>query len=145
MTPAVPPGLEQIVAALVPGGRVLSVEALAPDTGAGATGNAFLPEEEREDLLKEAKLHFHGAPERLDRERLERELEACRRDGFALDLGEMKPGLNSVAVPVFGADGAPTGYIALVGLLTAEEARAFGPRVVEAGKALSRRLGARVE
>ena len=105
---------------------------------------AFLPEEERENLLKEAKLHFHGAPERLDRDRLERELEACRRDGFALDLGEMKPGLNSVAVPVFGADGAAMGYIALVGLFSAEEARAFGPLVVEAGRALSRRLGARV-
>jgi beta-lactamase class D len=29
-------------------------------------------------------------------------MEECRREGFALDLGEMKPGLNSLAVPVFG-------------------------------------------
>jgi DNA-binding IclR family transcriptional regulator len=106
---------------------------------------AFLPGEERELLLREPKLYFHGTPERLDRERLQRELEECQREGFALDLGEMQPGLNSVAVPVFGPGAAPIGYIALVGLFPSQEARAFGPQVVAAGRELSRQLGARMK
>ena len=106
---------------------------------------AFLPVVERELLLQAPKLHFHGPPEHFDRERLQLEMEQCRREGFALDLGEMQPGLNSVAVPVLGPGEAPIGYIALVGLFSAQEARAFGPQVVEAGKVLSRQLGARID
>jgi DNA-binding IclR family transcriptional regulator len=103
---------------------------------------AFLPEAERELLLQSPKLYFHGPSEKFDRQRLQVEMEQCRREGFALDLGELKPGLNSVAVPVFGPAEAPIGYIALVGLFSPEEARAFGPQVVVAGKVLSRQLGA---
>ncbi|MCM2359993.1 MAG: IclR family transcriptional regulator [Geobacteraceae bacterium] len=106
---------------------------------------AFLPDDERELLLRDNKLYFHGDPENLDRSRLRQELDQCRGDGFALDLGEMKPGLNSVAAPVFGPGETPIGYIALIGLFSAEAARQFGPSVAAAGKALSRQLGARVD
>lgn len=106
---------------------------------------AFLPEAERELLLQGPKLYFHGSPANFDRQRLQLEMEQCRREGFALDLGELRPGLNSVAVPVFGPGAAPLGYIALVGLFSEQEAREFGPQVVVAGKALSRQLGAQIE
>ena len=105
---------------------------------------AFLPEAERELLLQGPKLYFHGRPEKFDRQRLRQEMEQCRRDGYALDLGELNPGINSVAVPVFGPGEAPIGYIALVGLFSAQEAGIFGPQVVAAGQVLSRQLGARV-
>jgi DNA-binding IclR family transcriptional regulator len=106
---------------------------------------AFLPEADREMLLRDPKLYFHGPSGTVDRERLQLELEQCRREGFALDLGEMQPGLNSVAVPVFGPGEAPIGYIALVGLFSEQQARAFGPQAVAAGKELSRQLGARTD
>ena len=104
---------------------------------------AFLPREELDLLLQDDHLHFHGAPDKLDRDRLVLELEACRRDGFAMDLGEMQPGLNSISVPVFDPGAAPIGYIALVGFFPADSVADFGPRVVAAGKALSRQLGAK--
>lgn len=103
---------------------------------------AFLPEAERELLFQGSGVYFHGPAKNFDRERLQREMEECRREGFALDMGEMKPGLNSLAVPVFGPGAALIGYIAMVGFFSEQEARAFGPQVVAAGKALSRQLGA---
>jgi len=106
---------------------------------------AFLPEAERELLLQEPTVYFHGPARNFDRKRLQSEMEECRREGFALDLGEMKPGLNSLAVPVFGPGAAPIGYIAMVGLFSEQEARAFGPQVVASGKFLSRQLGARID
>ncbi len=106
---------------------------------------AFLPEAERELLLQEPSVYFHGPAKNFDRERLQREMDQCRREGFALDMGEMKPGLNSLAVPVFGPGTAPIGYIAMVGLFSEQEARAFGTQVVAAGKFLSRQLGAQVD
>lgn len=106
---------------------------------------AILPDQELELLLQDPKLYFHGTPENLDRDRLQEELAQCRRDGFALDLGEMKPGLNSIAAPVFGPGETPIGYIALIGLFPAEAARQFGPSVAAAVKVLSRQLGARVD
>ena len=106
---------------------------------------AFLPEVERELLLQSPKLYFHGVTDNFDPQRLQLEMKQCRLEGFALDLGEMNPGLNSVAVPVFGPAKAPIGYIALVGVFSAQQARAFGPQVVAAGNALSRQLGARID
>jgi DNA-binding IclR family transcriptional regulator len=106
---------------------------------------AFLPEAERELLLQNPKLYFHGPSGKIDWERLQLEMEQCRREGFAMDLGEMTPGLSAVAVPVFGPGEAPIGYIAMVGLFSAEQALAFGPQVVAAGKVLSRQLGARID
>lgn len=106
---------------------------------------ASLPEKELALLLKDNKLYFHGSSEKLDRSRLASELIQCRRDGFALDLGDMKPGLNSVAAAVFGPGEKPIGYIALIGLFSNEVALESGPSVAAAGKALSRQLGARTD
>ena len=106
---------------------------------------ASLPEQELELLLKGNKLYFHGSVEKFDRRRLAEELVQCRRDGFALDLGEMKPGLNSVAAAVFGPGQTPIGYIALIGLFSGAAAHEAGPLVAKAAKTLSLQLGSRVE
>jgi DNA-binding IclR family transcriptional regulator len=102
---------------------------------------AFLPEEDLLRVLRDEKPYFHGEPTRFDRERLDREMEECRREGFAVDLGEMVPGLNTVAAPVTGAGGTPVGYIVVIGLFSAEAASKLGLLVAEAGRALSRQLG----
>jgi DNA-binding IclR family transcriptional regulator len=106
---------------------------------------AFLPEKELDTLLQDEELYYHGDPSKFDRDRLNEEMSKCRRDWFAEDLEEMVPGLNVVAAPVLGPNGRPIGYIAVLGLLSAEAARQCGPLVAEAGKTLSRQLGASVE
>lgn len=106
---------------------------------------AFLPQKERELLLLDNDLYFHGNPEKLDRPRLQRELAQCRRDWYALDLGDVKTGLNAIAAPVLGPGGIPVGYIVVLGLFPAKTARLYGSFVAEAGKRLSRLLGADID
>jgi DNA-binding IclR family transcriptional regulator len=114
----------------------------------GAHGKAiaaFLSEEERKSLLKEKNLYFYGNPVKLDRKRLDVELNRCRSEGFAEDLSEVNPGLNVVAAPVIGPSGTLIGFIEIFLLFSPETAHQFGPLVAEAGKKLSRELGAVVE
>jgi IclR family pca regulon transcriptional regulator len=106
---------------------------------------AFLAKDDLEELLKDKKLYFHGDPAKFDRKRLMSELEQCRRNWFAKDTEETDPGLNAVAAPVLGPNGYPLGYIVLLGLASAEATHEFGPLVAEAGKTLSRQLGAKVD
>jgi DNA-binding IclR family transcriptional regulator len=106
---------------------------------------AFLPPEELANLMKDKKLYFQGDPDKLDREKLAAEIEQCRLTWFAEDVEETTPGFIAVAAPVLGSSGHPMGYIAVLGLPSAGAARLFGPLVAEAGKALSRQLGAAVE
>lgn len=106
----------------------------------GAEGKAiaaFMPEDELAELLQKNELYFHGRPENLDRERLQREFEECRHVGYALDLGEFVGRLNAVAAPVLGHNGEPIGCIIVVGLLSADKARQLGPEVVRAGRTIS--------
>jgi DNA-binding IclR family transcriptional regulator len=114
----------------------------------GAEGKAiaaFLPEKELDELLLRGDLYFHGKPEKFDRARLLEELDECRRLGYALDLEEINRKFSAVAAPVFGPGESPIGHINVIGIASAGEARLLGPSVAEAGKALSRRLGARVD
>jgi DNA-binding IclR family transcriptional regulator len=114
----------------------------------GAEGKAiaaFLPEEELDELLSSNELYFHGTPEKLDKERLLKELEKCRRQGYALDLREMHPKFHAVAAPVLGPGGTPIGNINVIGILSPNLAKELGPLVADAGKELSRQLGAVVK
>jgi DNA-binding IclR family transcriptional regulator len=106
---------------------------------------AFLPQNELQELLRDKKLYFHGDPSKFDKAKLKKEMERCRKEWFAEDLEEMVPGLNAVAAPVLGPNDQPIGYIVALGLFSAEAAHQCGPFVAEAGKALSRLLGARVD
>lgn len=111
----------------------------------GAEGKAiaaFLPEQELEGIFQNKDLFFHGNPEDLDRKRLEIEFDECRRLGYALDLGEMNPKFNAVSAPVLGPNGTPIGHISVIGILSANWAQELGPQVADAGRELSRQLGA---
>ena len=105
---------------------------------------AFLSDKELDALLQHEEVYFHGDPSKFDRDKLNEEMSRCRREWFAEDLEEMVPGLNVVAAPVLGPNGRPIGYMAALGLASAEAARQCGPLVAEAGKTLSRRLGAEI-
>jgi DNA-binding IclR family transcriptional regulator len=103
---------------------------------------AFLPKDELEKLLGSSRLYFHGAPSRFDLNRLEQELETCRKTGFALDLGEMKGGIQAVAAPVFGPGGRLIGSIAVVGTFPRKFAARYGSDVAKAAREFSEGLGA---
>jgi DNA-binding IclR family transcriptional regulator len=114
----------------------------------GSHGKAiasFLPENELNDILKDKKLYFHGDPHRFDKDKLWKEIRLCRERWYAEDLEEMTPGLNAISAPVLGPNGRPIGYILVIGLATAEAVRQTGPLVAQAGKTLSRMIGARVD
>jgi DNA-binding IclR family transcriptional regulator len=114
----------------------------------GAHGKAmvaFLPRKERDHLLQGHDLYFHGDPSKLDRARLSKELAQCRREGFAEDLGEVNRGLNVIAAPVLGPNRSPIGFIEIFALFSTKAAHRFGPLVAEAGKTLSRQLGAKMD
>jgi DNA-binding IclR family transcriptional regulator len=106
---------------------------------------AFLPEKALKELLKDKKLYFQGDPARLDKDKVLKDIERCRRDWFAEDLEETAPGLNAVASPVLGHNNNPIGYIVLLGLSSADTAHRYGPLAADAAKALSLQLGAKVD
>ncbi len=138
------------VAAKHEGGRVLGITMRVghrfPLTygSHGKAIAAFLPEKELDSLLKDGEVYFHGDPSKFDRDKLNQEIDRCRQSWFADDLEEMVPGLNVVAAPVLGPNERPIGYIAVLGLSSVEAARECGPLVAEAGKTLSRQMGARI-
>jgi DNA-binding IclR family transcriptional regulator len=111
----------------------------------GAHGKAilaFMPDAEREKLLA-GKIYCHGDPSRLDMERLRRELAECRVNGYACDIGEVTPGLNAVAAPVFGLNDEMVGCIELFGSFSGNLIEEYGLRVADAARKASYKLGTR--
>lgn len=100
-------------------------------------------------------LAFRGVPEGLPLtpytphtltrwEELMAELGAVREQGYALDNEERELGVRCVAAPLFGPEGRVVAALSLsapASRLTLEEAHRLAPRVVEAAKKASLRLG----
>ncbi|MGB6063477.1 MAG: IclR family transcriptional regulator [Desulfomonilaceae bacterium] len=110
----------------------------------GAHGKAivaFLPDAEQEKVLGSTKVYFHGGPSKFDPHRLELEIADCRKAGFAVDLGEMKIGINAVASPVFGPGGRLIGSMAIVGTFPKEFAINYGADTAAAAKRFSELIG----
>jgi DNA-binding IclR family transcriptional regulator len=110
----------------------------------GAHGKAiaaFLPQAELKNLLKNKDLFFHGTPDKFDKTRLKKELEQCRRKGFALEMGDMQPGVNAIAAPVLDQNSYPIGYITVVGFFTEEIAIKLGPLAADAAEIISKETG----
>ena len=111
----------------------------------GAEGKAiaaFMPEEELHDLLKRKNIYFYGMHKKPNKAHLLKELEECRRHWYALSLGEYTPGVNSVAAPVLGPTGKIIGCITVIGIVSPDRTRQLAPQVADAGRELSRLLGA---
>ncbi len=112
----------------------------------GAHGKAiaaFLPDEEREDLLRQDKLFFHGDASRLDLKRLENELAECRKTGFAFDMGELNAGINVIASPVFDSQERLVGSMFIMGTFPESRIKEYGIIVAEQAKKFSAMLGGR--
>jgi len=110
----------------------------------GAHGKAiaaFLSSDELEELLKSKDLYFYGRPEKYSKTRLQKELIQCRRNGFALELGDIQKGMNAVAAPILDQNSHPIGYVTIVGFFTEKEAIKLGPLAVDAVKIISKEAG----
>jgi DNA-binding IclR family transcriptional regulator len=114
----------------------------------GAHGKAivaFLPEADRKKILRQSKLFFHGNASRFSRERLDYEIRQCRSNGYAVDMGELNPGINVIASPLFDAQGGLIGTIFIMGTFSEELIHTHGSSVAETAKRFSAMLGADIE
>ncbi len=106
----------------------------------GAHGKAiaaFLPDSQRERILLDEKLYFHGDPSRFDRDRLEQELARCRKTGFAVDRGDMKTGIHAVASPIFGPGAKLIGSILVMGTFPKQFSEKYGSKVAKTAREFS--------
>lgn len=103
---------------------------------------AFMSREKRERLLSGNDLCFYGDNEPVDMARLRKELEKCRKTGYAYDPGEINPGIMAISAPVFGANADITGCIILLGAFPKTRIRSYGSKVTAAAASMSRKLGA---
>ena len=114
----------------------------------GASGKAiftFLPEEERRRILAMEKPLFHGQESNFDAKRLEKEMEQCRKTGYAVDLGEVFSGINIVAAPAFDAHGSVLGSIFIMGTFPEAMVAEYGHVVADTAKQFSAYLGADIQ
>lgn len=105
---------------------------------------AAMSDEELKELLNRPKLYFYGRPENYNNDRFLKELEQCRKNGFALELGEINPGINTVASAVIGPNNKPIGAILVFGVFSPEKAYEYGSLVANAASSLSKKIGAKI-
>ena len=113
----------------------------------GAHGKAifaFLNEKERQRIINSDQLFFHGDIESLDKKRLEQELKMCRKNGYAVDNGEITPGIKAVSAPVFDHNNEVTAGIVLVGTFTEDKFEPFGKKIAATGRIISKQAGAQL-
>ncbi len=113
----------------------------------GAHGKAifaFLDSEKKEDLINKGELHFYGINAPVDFKKLEIELSLCRKNGYAIDNGNMTHGINAISSPVFSLNKEIIGVIILVGTFEKEKFKEYGKKVSLLAEKISKKMGAAV-
>ena len=113
-------------------------------TALGKAILAFLPPEQREELLRLPRPRM-TVNTITDRRELNAELARVRRSGVAEDLGENDIGVRCLGAPIFDHSGLVVAAISLSGpgiRIDDERAAEIGAAVTAAGREISRRLGA---
>ena len=103
---------------------------------------AFLPAEEQEAVLPRRLDRYTGTTV-TDRRRLAQELEAVRRDGYAVCVGELEESLFGASAPVLSEQGRPVAIVSVWGTehrLPRERLPEVGRRTVEAAQELKELL-----
>jgi DNA-binding IclR family transcriptional regulator len=114
-------------------------------SAAGKATLAFLPEKERERILKNLQLEVYTPHTIKTARALQGELEGIRRKGIAFNRQEFHNGINAVAAPILNNESRPAGAIALVGLsidLDQAQMEEYAPLLIEASAEISGRIGA---
>jgi DNA-binding IclR family transcriptional regulator len=106
---------------------------------------AFLPEKERETLLRRPELETYTPETITDVKKLRQNLASIYATGVSYNNQEFHRGITALAVPLFGKDNRVIGAIALVGTsidLDADQLDEYAPLFVEAAASISSRIGA---
>lgn len=114
----------------------------------GAHGKAivsFLPEDERETILKQNRLFFHGNASKFSHERLKSEIKQCSHNGYAVDMGELNPGINVIASPLFDSQENIFGSMFIMGTFLESHIPEYGSLVADVAEQFSAMLGADIE
>lgn len=105
---------------------------------------AFLNEKDKQRIIDSNQLFFHGDFDAFDSQRLEQELLFCRKNGYAVDNGEVTPGITAVSAPVFDHNNEVTAGIVLVGTFTKEKFEILGKKIAATGRIISKQAGAQL-
>ena len=94
---------------------------------------AFLPDEEREELINKHKNEINIT-------KLRGEIETVRKKGFSTSIEEVYPGVNAIAAPIFN------NYSELVGVISAggpsfRYSESLIPKILDAAKEISFQMG----
>lgn len=111
----------------------------------GAHGKAIvahMPKPERDELLNRDRLYFYGDTHPVNLKKLSDELHECRIKGYAVDIGQLSPGINAISSPVFGPDQQLIGGIVLVGTFSELKIDDYGSLITETAIQMSAKLGA---
>lgn len=92
-------------------GRKFHLHTAAP----GKAMLAFLPEEEREDILKQIKFKKYSDKTIIDKDNFRKELKKIRKKGYAVDHAEEIQGMHCVGAPIFNRKGYPIAAIWITG------------------------------
>ena len=112
-------------------------------TSQGKLFLAHMSEAERVNTLARNPLEAFTDHTITTRPQLQKELEKIRRDGYAIENGEYKTGLRSVAAPVFDADGRVSYAIGIIGMFRHIETELFTKAikvVCEAAEKISKEM-----
>lgn len=114
-------------------------------TGSGKVLLAALPEDELDHLLDGRILKRYTARTITDPDRLRQELAKVRKDGFALDFGEMEPAVRCAAAPIRDHEGQVVCAVSISGpdtRIAGERLRSvLVPTVLKVAGDISRELG----
>jgi len=118
-------------------------------TALGKVLLAYLPEEERKKILEEKKLPRFTKNTIIDKEKLEKELQKVKEQGFALDRGEYEDGLHCVAAPIRNYQERVVGAISIAGpafrinVDKINNQNYLKEAVIQTSEKISKRLGSR--
>ena len=107
---------------------------------------AYQPPAQQRQLLRQCDFTPYPPHSHTDAAALEAELAEIRRQGYAIENGELRIGLRSVAAPVFGMDGSVTHAICVVGMfrrINSPELEQAAELLLEAARRISFELGYR--
>ena len=113
----------------------------------GSHGKAifgFLNKKEQQRIFASGQLFFHGSIENFDKQRLKQELAHCRKNGYAVDNGELTPGIIGISSPVFDHNNEVTAGIVLVGTFLEDTFETLGKKVAETSRMISKQAGAQL-
>ena len=114
---------------------------------ATGVGKLFLSEMEKDELdayLERSNLTPFTPYTLVEKDKIIKELERIRRQGYSVDNEEMEEGVRCVAALIFDHQGKPAASVSITGAamrVTADRIKLFGNLVTNCALAISRQLG----